>query len=524
MRNRLVGDLALQLGGCAARSRPVLVFLNGQPWGIYQMRERIDRWFLADHYGIESADLLDTPAVKGSEAVMEGDRQHWDSLTRFLETHDLVDGANYRYVQTQVDLANLIDYTILQVYSANVDWLHTNVNQFRSRVPGGRWRWCFWDSDYSFGLAPHSQVDSNIIRDVLNPDHPETGGAETLLLRRLLENPAFRNRFLVRTADLLNMDLSSDAVAAHVDALVAEVSSDMFHDTSRWLDPADRWQSSVQALCEFVRRRPDVVRQHVVEAFSLGGTASITCSPASTGRGYLAVNGAVLTDLPWRGVYFYGTDIQVVAVPAPGFRFVGWEDPGLTQSPVIPVTVREAMTFTPRFAPVGRDAIRPGDVVIDEYGADDGILGDWVELRVRRGEGADLRGWRVTDNDAKTATDEGSLIFAASPAFARVPRGTTIRIIATRSAANDALYGRDDLDAWDGAMVLYVGNGNLDASTDPWFDLGSRDNLALLAPGPTQAFADDQGVDLIGNAAVTPASFGVLADGVVGERTGAADW
>jgi hypothetical protein len=97
-----------------------------------------------------------------------------------------------------------------------------------------------------------------------------------------------------------------------------------------------------------------------------------------------------------------------------------------------------------------------------------------------------------------------------------------VRIIATRSADNDAHLAQDDLAAWDRTMVLYVGNGNLDVATDPWFRLGAVDNLVLLAPGATQAFSDDQGVDMISDGAVTPASFGVLADGVVEASTWAA--
>jgi len=64
-------------------------------------------------------------------------------------------------------------------------------------------------------------------------------------------------------------------------------------------------------------------------------------------------------------------------------------------------------------------------------------------------------------------------------------------------------------------MVLYVGNENLNASADPGFNLGSRDNLVLLAPGPTEAFDDDVGIAFVANgSAVTPATFGILADGV----------
>jgi hypothetical protein len=520
MRSRLVSDLALALGGCAARSRPVLVFLNGQPWGIYQIRERIDHWFLADHYGAEHVDLLDTPAIKGSEAAVEGDRQHWDELMHFVETHSLADQANYMYVQSQVDLANLIDYTILQVYSANVDWLHTNITQFRARTAGGQWRWCFWDSDFSLGLAQHSEVDSNIVRDVLNPDHPKTGGAETLLLRKLLENPRFYNRFLTRTSDLLNTNLSPDAVLALVDALAAEVSPDLFHETGRWQRPSDDWHASVEALRTFVRARPDVVRQHYVEAFSLGGTTALTFAPASAGTGYVAVNGTLVPELPWQGRYFQDTEIEITAVPAPGYRFAGWGAPAPAQTAVLSVTVDKAMAFVPRFEPVDKDDARPLDVVIAGLCADrDDVEGDCFELRVKRRGGADLRGWRVTDNDTKTATDEGSLILLPNAALAHVPRDTLVRIIATRTAGNDARFPQDDLDTWDRVMVLYAGNGNLDAVTDPWFSLGPVDNLVLLAPGPTDAFSDDRGVDMVGNAAVTPASFGVLSDGVVG-RTG----
>jgi hypothetical protein len=68
-------------------------------------------------------------------------------------------------------------------------------------------------------------------------------------------------------------------------------------------------------------------------------------------------------------------------------------------------------------------------------------------------------------------------------------------------------------------MTLHTDNGNLDTEVDPGFNLRSNDNLALLAPGPTSAFDDDQGIAFIsGSTAVTPASFGVLADGVLPDQ------
>jgi hypothetical protein len=103
-----------------------------------------------------------------------------------------------------------------------------------------------------------------------------------------------------------------------------------------------------------------------------------------------------------------------------------------------------------------------------------------------------------------------------------VPQGTTIRIIATSPFAEEIEEAdqnpnaHHDVNTWDRTMVLYAGDGHLDARADSGFNLGPHDNLVLLAPGPTPAFGDDRGIAFFaGSSAVTPASFGVLADGVL---------
>ncbi len=170
--------------------------------------------------------------------------------------------------------------------------------------------------------------------------------------------------------------------------------------------------------------------------------------------------------------------------------------------------------------------LRPNDVIINEYWLADngtpyaslegrGIVGDWIELRTRRPH-LDLRGWRLTDNNRKEATDEGSLIFPDLPALADLPQGTIILIIATENITNSRLFPADDLSPADGRLIFYVGNGHLDRDRDPGFALDPhQEALVLLAPGPTESFADDIGIDFVAEGrAVTPASFGVASDGV----------
>ena len=178
-----------------------------------------------------------------------------------------------------------------------------------------------------------------------------------------------------------------------------------------------------------------------------------------------------------------------------------------------------------RFRSIDSDApgLYPDDVVINEFWINDNgtryrslghgpLMGDWVELWVQRPATVDVRGWRLTDNDTKDGTDEGSIIFPPLDAFAEIPRGTAILLIVTESADNAMAYPEDDLDPSDGTMALYAGNGNLDVYTDPGFSIGTRDEaLVLLAPSPD----GEVGIDFVGEgSAVTPYSFGVLQDGV----------
>ena len=63
MRNQIVGRIADSVDAYAVDDQPVLLFINGQPWGIYNLRERIDERFFATKYGIEDVELLDTPEL-----------------------------------------------------------------------------------------------------------------------------------------------------------------------------------------------------------------------------------------------------------------------------------------------------------------------------------------------------------------------------------------------------------------------------------------------------------------------------
>lgn len=350
LRILLMTELGRETGIPIAQNRPVILFVNGEPWGIYLLRERIDDSFFEAHYGPGNFDLLDSPLRTENDPRLV---EEWKGLMQYVAEHDLADPDHYAAVRAKVDIDTLIDYAILQMYAANNDWPLQNDLMWRRRGPLGRWQWILWDVDYSFGLSPLSHVEFDMVQWIMQPANADLE-LSSRLLRGLFANVAFRDRFLTRLADLLNSTLQPEAVLAHIDRLEAELEGDIVVEMGRWSSPGN-WRANVDALRHFARQRPQILRRHVVNEFSLGGTAALTFARPAGSEGAVFVNDRQLSPLPYSGIYFQDTTIQIAAVPEPGYRFVGWQlgdASTLLPEAVLTYTVAHDQTFVPRFAPL----------------------------------------------------------------------------------------------------------------------------------------------------------------------------
>jgi hypothetical protein len=106
--------------------RPTVLFINGEYWGIHNLRERIDKHYIERKHGVhrDSIDFLER-----NSSIKEGNSEHYEAMKKFLTNNRLSQNENYEYIQTQMDVDNFIDYQIAQIYSRNTDWPHNN-NQF----------------------------------------------------------------------------------------------------------------------------------------------------------------------------------------------------------------------------------------------------------------------------------------------------------------------------------------------------------------------------------------------------------
>lgn len=332
--------------------QPCVVFLNGEFWGLHNLREEQDGAYLEAHYGVPRGELV---IAEGEGDLLEGrpgDEASFRQLRAYAATNDLTIPAHYAEVGARMDLDNFIRYQAAEIYFGNADWPRNNIRFWRrrtaGRVPGaapghdGRWRWLLYDTDLSYGYAGGPGYGDNTLAWAMDPRGrpPIEAPWSTLLLRSLLTHPGFRRDFINTLADLLNREFREDRAAAVISAMAEAIAPVIPEHIHRWRTMQDSpagWTNQVRALRLFASQRPINVRQHVVTAFRLEGYAPLTVEVTPARGGNVRVNslrleqplpGAVpgASPYPWKGIYFKGVPVELEARPAPGFRFVRWAD------------------------------------------------------------------------------------------------------------------------------------------------------------------------------------------------------
>ncbi len=367
MRDALIQEVAAPLRLDRQGYQPAVHFINGEFWGIINLRERVDRFFIQTHHGADPDDV----AILNNDAIVEeglpSDRDDFLALREYVRLNDMSRPEHYAYAEARMDMDNFIRYSVAQIYSANTDWPQNNVDFWRVRTPNptpgapagqdGRWRWILFDLDLAFANASH-----DTFAHALTPRDDWS----RVLLAHLLDNPAFRARFINTFADHLQTTFAPARVIARVDSMQAALTSIYSEHGSRWRNSGS---TSAQFLKNFGGSRASTVRSQLMTRFGLSSPVNITFNTADPARGHLVVNTLTLrpgepalpdpaAPLPWTGAYFPSVPITVRAVPEPGHRFTGWvELPGET-SATLTVTPAQGLSLTATF-----EALPPAELL-----------------------------------------------------------------------------------------------------------------------------------------------------------------
>ena len=323
--------------------RPIIVYLNGEFWGLHNVRERYDKHFFERTYNV-SEDYLDY--LSKNAEVNEGSNAHYLEMLSFIENNSLSIPENYEELQNWMDIKNYTDYVIGNVFIRNIDWPGNNVDFWRYSGPidatipekDGKWRWIVFDTDFGFGR----KIDSwefnmlDFITDEESNSYPNWQWS-TFLFRSLLENETFRMHFIQRFADLMNFHFRTDKMIAMIDEMAAVIQPVMGEHIARWGYPPSfsAWETNVQLMRTFAELRPQFQWQHLSEHFQLGSLFDVQIGVNGNSLKSLRLNTTliskdsdvlnIINNSGFIATYFEGMIIRLEADTYPGNEINHWE-------------------------------------------------------------------------------------------------------------------------------------------------------------------------------------------------------
>jgi hypothetical protein len=241
--------------------RPIVLYLNGEYWGLYYIRERINEYYLAYNH---DADPTKIDLLQANRTVRAGSNTEYTKLRDFVSNNDMRVAKNYEYVKTQMDVQNYMDYWIAEIYFANTD--SANIRFWKERDnPKSKWCWIVYDTDWGF-----FNVNHNTLAHVTSPEGTGVGRhLSTVIMVNLLKNTEFRTEFINRLAYHLNTTFTPERVVARIDEMEKVIEKEMPRQIERWGGKMSAWRSQVQRLRNFALKRNTIMMGHIQQKFGL---------------------------------------------------------------------------------------------------------------------------------------------------------------------------------------------------------------------------------------------------------------
>ena len=268
--------------------RQTVVFINGEYWGIYTLEESPDEHYVEDHYGFDDEQVN---ILKYWGVTQNGDGTDWWNFYTWINTADLSQPDQAAHAYTRIDVPSFIDYILLEIYSANLDWPQNNVLQWQGET-GGLFRWLFYDGD---GCFTRPQYDAFF--NALNQ------GGNSRILSHFLESREFRYSFYQRYVELLNSSFSVPYLKSVLDDYRSIVEAEIPAQSERFGFPQnmDRWNDDMEKAMVFFRTRNDYFQQEILPLISVEDSLAtrFVCAPnPSSGSFRVIINASDNTIIP----------------------------------------------------------------------------------------------------------------------------------------------------------------------------------------------------------------------------------
>ncbi len=298
--------------------RPVVHYINGEYYGIINMRERNNKQYVYSNFGYDDEEI-DAFEMNPDEGYVQqcGDKTAFNRLKTLSER--VINPAFYKSVCNLLDIEEYINYMIVEFYIANWDWPQNNMKGFRKH-DDGKFRFTLYDTEGGFNNASENSFTNFVNKNTYTFDSGLRAEIEMVtIFRNLLKNAAFKKHFVDQYCLLTGSVFAPDRVVHIIDSIADGIREEMPYHRSRW---GGNFEGGVSALKSFAQQRPAHAISTLKSFMALSDPQEVTLS-ADHSKAQIFVN-----DLPLPLDRFSGTLFSPITLRAEapeGYEFAGWK-------------------------------------------------------------------------------------------------------------------------------------------------------------------------------------------------------
>jgi hypothetical protein len=394
-----------------SRCTPVVIYINGSYFGLYEMREKVNDEYFEENYKASldsSFHLLSLSyyynlvlrALNGSVDTFTNDYNKFLSLNPASADYLLkADGI--------IDVNQYTDYIIGQSWIADNDWPFNNIKIVKGDFSSNRWRFILQDLEWS--LNPNGWTTSYFdhINFMINYD---SNVPYLRFWKELMRNTTYKKVFINRFADLMNSSYLPENTTGIAQAIYDSSYSEMRQEYVMWgggVSEANsrmvQYATNMTTFKNELKNRTTTVRNNIVSNYSLTGKYSLELGVFPENKGVVQINTISPTTYPWTGVYFAGIPIRLEAKGTGNYVFDYWEPNAIIKDVKNPVIAADVKTTGYKFIAHFKVKTPAQAITISEINYSSTEIfpsTDWIEL-YNYGEAAvNLSGWFIRDEKA----------------------------------------------------------------------------------------------------------------------------
>jgi hypothetical protein len=261
-KDELCHLLANEIGLPYQAYEPTVVFINGEYWGVFNLKERQDEYYVASNFDIDKDDIN---LIEKDGDLVSGDVFPFWELKAFVKNNDLSEAVHYEEFKEIIDIQSLMDLLILEFYLELWDFPEQNVKLWNTNEQP--WSWIFNDGDTSM----HEYWKSKMKEILLSENDVISDLFFTKMTQAIFKNESFRQAFHARFIHHLNHTLSPENVISKIDSLQVIYDPLMPEHISRWTYPntINDYHAAVEHIRQFALLRPATLFTELTELFGV---------------------------------------------------------------------------------------------------------------------------------------------------------------------------------------------------------------------------------------------------------------